>query len=210
MKILIIGASRGVGRMATQQALEQGHHVTALARDPSSLPSEHDRLTVLRGDATNESDIRRAVDGNDAVISTLGSDNRRGPTRLYSTATANLVRAMSDAGVRRLVVLSNFGVLSEGSCHPLTASLAWVARMVLRDTLADHRLALQYLQKSSLDWTAIRPMALTDGRHTGVYRVVSEGLPSGGARISRADVADFMLKQLAGRVSGGQVPALAY
>lgn len=210
MKILIIGASRGVGRIAMQQALEKGHHVTAFARDPSSLPSTHERLTVLRGDATNEADIRHAVEGHDAVISALGSDNRRGPTQLYSTATANLVRAMNEAGVCRLIVLSNFGVLSEGSRHPLTALLAWAVRLGIRDTLADHRLAIEYLQRSSLDWTAIRPMALTDGPHTGVYRVVPDGLPSGGARISRADVADFMLRQLVGRLSSGQIPALAY
>lgn len=209
MKILIIGASRGVGRLAMQQALENGHHVTAFARDPSALPG-HERLTVLRGDATNEADIRHAVAGHDVVISALGSDNRREPTQLYSTATDNLVRAMSEAGVSRLVVLSNFGVLSEGSRHPLTALLAWAVRLSIRDTLADHRLALGYLERSSLDWTAIRPMALTDGPRTGVYRVVADGLPSGGMRISRADVADFMLRQLVTPLSGGQLPALAY
>lgn len=210
MNILIIGASRGVGRQAVQQALDAGHHVTAFARDPSSLPSGHERLTLLPGDATNEADVRRAVVGRDAVVSALGSDNRRGPTQLYSTATANLVRTMSEAGVCRLIVLSNFGVLSEGSGNLATALLAWAVRLGLRDTLRDHRRALGYLQHSSLDWTAIRPMALTDGPRTGVYRVVPDGLPSGGMRISRADVADFMLKLLAGSQSGGQLPALAY
>jgi hypothetical protein len=117
---------------------------------------------------------------------------------------------MTDADVRRLIVLSNYGVLSEGSRHPLTALLAWAVRLAVRDTLADHRLALEHLKRSSLDWIAIRPMALTNGPHTGIYRVASKGLPSGGTRISRADVADFMLKQLATPLPSGQLPALAY
>lgn len=210
MNLLIIGASRGVGRLAVQQALDKGHRVTAFARDPSSLPSGQERLTVFRGDATNKDDVLEAVPGHDAVVSALGSDNRRGPTQLYSTAAANIVRAMTEAGVRRLIVLSNYGVLSEGSRHPLTALLAWAVRLAIRDTLADHRLALEYLRRSSLDWIAIRPMTLTNGPHTGIYRVAPNGLPSGGTRIARADVADFMLKQLAAPRSSGQLPALAY
>lgn len=210
MNILIIGASRGVGRLAMQQALAAGHQVTAFARNVSFLPSRQEQLRLVYGDATSEADVRNAVAGHDAVVSALGSDNRRGPTQLYSTSAANIVRAMSDAGVRRLVVLSNFGVLSEGSTHPLTALLAWAVQLGIRDTLADHRLALSHLQQSALDWTAIRPMALTDGPHTGVYRVVTDGLPSGGIRISRADVADFMLKQLTSPAFSGKVPAVAY
>lgn len=210
MNILIIGASRGVGRHVVQQALDKGHHVTAFARDPSTLPSSHERLAVLRGDATNKAEVRNAVPGHDAVVSALGSDSRRGPTQLYSTATANMVRAMNETGVHRLIVLSNYGVLSEGSGHPVTALLAWAVRLAIRDTLADHRLALEHLKRSSIEWVAIRPMALTNGAHTGIYRVVPNGLPNGGTRISRADVADFMLKQVVNSMSGGQVPALAY
>ena len=209
MNLLIIGASRGVGRLAVEQALERGHDVTAFARNPSSLPN-HERLTVVHGDATRLEDVCNAVPGHDVVVSALGSDNRRGPTKLYSTATANIVQAMTAAGMRRLIVLSNYGVLSEGSAHPLTALLAWAVRLVIRETLADHRRALEHLRRSSLDWIAVRPMALTNGPRTGIYRVASEGLPGGGTRISRADVADFMLKQLASPLSSGQLPALAY
>ncbi|CAN7267000.1 SDR family oxidoreductase [Devosia sp. LjRoot16] len=209
MNILIIGASRGVGRLAVEQALDAGHHVTAFARNPSSLPI-HEHLTLAQGDATNDADVRKAVAGHDAVISALGSDHRRGPTQLYSTATTNLIEAMSSADVSRLIVLSNFGVLSESSHHPLTALLVWAVRLGIRHTLADHRLALRYLQRSTLDWTAVRPMALTDGPRTRNYRVVRDGLPNGGTRISSADVADFMLKQLIDSPFKGKLPALAY
>ncbi len=209
MRILVIGASRGVGRLVVQQALDAGHNVTAFARDLSGIPDLHKPLRVLSGDATNEVDICRAVAGHDAVVSALGSDNRHGPTRLYSTAAANLVRGMSDAGISRLVVLSNFGVLSESSWHPTTALITCAVRLAIRDTLADHRLAIEAFKRSNLDWAAVRPMALFDGKHTGVYRVVSEGLPSGGWHISRADVADFMLRQLAD-TSGQRTPAIAY
>lgn len=210
MKILICGASRGVGRCAVQQALEGGHEVTAFARNPSSLPRDQPRLTIVAGDATNPADVARAVVGHDAVLSTLGPDSRKGSTTLHSTAASAIVHAMTRSGVRRLIALSNFGVLSEGSAHPVTGLLAWMVRHSIRDALADHRLALQQMQDSSLDWIAVRPMALTNGAHTGKYRVVADGLPRGGTHISRADVADFMLKQVAAPQFNGKVPALAY
>lgn len=209
MNVLIIGASRGVGLLAVQQALAAGHRVTAFARSPATTPAGS-RLTWISGDALNPADIDAAMAGQEAVISTLGTDNRRGPTQLYSAATHNIVRAMDAAGVHRLIVLSNFGVLAERSCHPLTGLMALGVQLGIRDTLADHGRALDQLRRSSLDWTAIRPMALTDGAHTGIYRVAREGLPAGGTRISRPDVADFMVKQLASPAFLGQAPALAY
>ena len=210
MKIIVFGASRGVGRSVVDQALARGHEVTAFARDPSSMDRFDDRLKGVAGDATDPTDVADAIPGHDAVFVTLGADNRRGATTLYSKAAENIVAAMSAAGVKRLIALSNFGVLGESSSHPLTALLAMAVRFVTRDMLADHRLALSHFRQSSLDWTAVRPMALTDGPLKGVYRISLDALPSGGSRISRLDVADFMLKELDERRFVGQVPALAY
>jgi putative NADH-flavin reductase len=210
MKIIVVGASRGVGRSVVDQALARGHEVTAFARDPSSMDRFDDRLKGIAGDATDPEDVADAIPGHDAVFMTLGADNRRGATTLYSKAAENIVAAMSTAGVKRLIALSNFGVLGESSSHPLTALLAMAVRFITRDMLADHRLALSHFRQSSLDWTAVRPMALTDGPLQGAYRISLDALPSGGSRISRLDVADFMLKELDERRYVGQVPALAY
>jgi putative NADH-flavin reductase len=210
LKVIVFGASRGVGAHAVQQALAAGHDVTAFARKAESIAQSHERLTIVAGDVTNPLDVAAAMPGHDAALVTLGADNRRAPTSLYSDAIANVIRAMRLSGARRLVALSNFGVLGETSGHPLTATLATLVRFAIRHTLVDHRKALELLHSSPVDWTAVRPMALNHGPRTGNYRVARKGLPSGGMRISRADVADFMIRQLDDKDHVRGTPALAY
>jgi putative NADH-flavin reductase len=117
---------------------------------------------------------------------------------------------MDDQGVRRLMFLSNFGVLGEKGSGAPTAAVVFLAKLTLRPTLEDHRRALDELRKHDSEWIAVRPMMLTDGARTGEYRVALDGLPRGGARISRADVADFMLKQVTSGEYVHRVPAIAY
>lgn len=164
---------------------------------------------MTRGNAKNPDDIALALTDQDAVLCTLGADTR-GVTDLYSAAARNLCEAMPARGVSRLVFLSNFGVFGESSPHPVTACLAGIARFALKETLADHSKALGILKLSGLDWTAVRPMALTNGPSTGKFRVSEEGLPSGGWRVSRADVASFMLDQIDSERFVHCAPALAY
>jgi putative NADH-flavin reductase len=210
MKMAIIGAGRGVGRHAVEQALDLGHDVTAFARNADAVRHLGGRLTITAGDVTDPADVQRALAGQDTVLCTLGADDRQAATTLYSTAARNLAEAMPRAGVDRLIFLSNFGVLGEGSWHPATALLAMMVRRAIEGTLADHRRALDHHGGSPLRWTAVRPMALTKGARTGRYRVAPEGLPFGGTRISRADVADFMLKQIGDERYLGLAPAIAY
>jgi putative NADH-flavin reductase len=106
--------------------------------------------------------------------------------------------------------LSNFGVLGEKGSGARTAAVVFVAKRLLRPTLEDHRRALDELRKHDCEWIAVRPMALTDGPRTGHYRVDLDGLPRRGARISRADVGDFMLKQVASNEYIHRIPAIAY
>jgi putative NADH-flavin reductase len=106
--------------------------------------------------------------------------------------------------------LSNFGVLGESGSGGGTAVVVFIAKLLLRPTLEDHRRALDELRKRDWEWIAVRPMRLTYGPRTGQYRVDLDGLPSGGARISRADVADFMLKQVASNEYVHRIPAIAY
>jgi putative NADH-flavin reductase len=167
-------------------------------------------LHVVRCDVANPTDVHDAVAGHDAVLCALGADSW-GPTALYSTAARNVVLAMRGQGARRLVFLSNFGVQDEQARGTRQAALLFLARRVLRHTLADHRLALEEIGGSPLAWTAVRPLAMSDGPLTGRYRVETDGLlPPGGARVSRADVAHFMLRQAVEDEFLNSAPAIAY
>jgi putative NADH-flavin reductase len=208
-KVIVFGASRGVGRAFTELALAQGHRVTAVVRDPATLAPNHECLEVAAGDVSDRRSVRRHLDGHDMAFCTVGADTR-GATTLYSDAAGNIADAMGVEGVRRLMFLSNFGVLGEKGRGIRTAAMVSLTKRLLRPTLEDHRRALDELTKHDLRWIAVRPMALTDGARTGEYRIVEDGLPKGGTRISRADVADFMLKQLDSDAYVHRVPAIAY
>jgi putative NADH-flavin reductase len=196
MNLVVFGASRGVGRSLTELALDADHHLTAVVRNPSALELNHDALDVVAGDVTDAGSVRQFLRGHDVAFCTVGAD-QRGATTLYSTAARNLCSAIVEQGSGRLIFLSNFGVLGEKGLGARTAAVAFMAKRLIRPTLDDHRRALDHLREHDWDWIAVRPMQLTDGPRTGQYRVDPEGLPKGGVRISRADVADFMLKQVA-------------
>jgi putative NADH-flavin reductase len=158
---------------------------------------------------TDAESVRRCLRGHEAVFCTVGAD-KRGATTLYSSAARNISTAMEDLGARRLVFLSNFGVLGEKGSGARTAVVTFLAKLTLRPVLEDHRRALDELRTHDFEWIAVRPMMLTDGARTGEYRVSVDGLPKGGARISRGDVADFMLKQVTSSEYVHRVPAIAY
>jgi len=209
MNIVIIGANGGVGRHLVELALIAGHHVTAACRDPDALNMAHWNLRTVACDVRDPQSVHAAVIGQDVVFSALG-DSRRGPTDLYSTGAVNILGAMRDNHVPRLVFLSNFGAMGERGSDISTALLLMMIRKVIPHTLSDHARAIAAIRAQAPEWVAVRPMAMNRGPHTGKYRVALEGLPRWGAQISRADVADFMLKQASGSQFLGKVPALAY
>ncbi len=209
MKLIIFGASRGIGRSLTELAIAQNHQVTAFVRNASSLNLNNSLLNVVSGDVTNATHVEQALQGHEMVFCTLGQDHR-GATTLYSVAARNITQAMNNQGVRRLMFLSNFGVLGETASTFRTFFTVSLAKLLLRGTLDDHRRALDEIQKYSWEWMAVRPMGLTDGKRTGQYRIALDGLPEGGTRISRADLADFMLKQVKSDEYVHKIPAIAY
>jgi nucleoside-diphosphate-sugar epimerase len=188
--------------------LEQGTGLTgmkeATGRHRRDLPplrrrgAAREQISPVRNDAECRGRCRRCSD--------------RGPrtTTLYSTAARNIASAMDDQGVRRLVFLSNFGVLGEKGSGARTAAVVFTTKLPLGPTLEDHRRALDELRKRNWEWIAVRPMRLTNGPRTGHHRVAVDGLPRGGARISRADVADLMLKQVTSSEYVHRIPAIAY
>lgn len=194
-KILILGASGGTGRQIVNQALEQGHDVTAFVRTPGKLGVRHQRLREIFGDAANDAQsVMRAVPGHDVVISALGVGKSFVPNGLIETCMRNVVTAMESAGVRRLLWQSAFGVGGTRRDAPLVAKIFMAT--LLRRIYADKRAGESYLRQRNLDWTLVCPTMLTDAQGTGTYRsgerLALRGMPT----IPRADVARFMLTQL--------------
>jgi putative NADH-flavin reductase len=207
MKLVIFGSTGSIGHQLVVQALEQGHTVTAFARNPAQLEIEHANLTAVQGDALDAASVEKAVNGQDAVVCALGA-GAKGAVR--TEGTRNIVQAMEKAGVSRLICLSTLGVGDSRA----NLNFFWkhiMFGLLLRGAYADHVSQEDYVKESRLEWTIVRPGAFTDGKRTGVYR---HGFPSTdktiAAKVSRADVADFMLKQLTDRAYLNETPGLSY
>jgi len=207
MKITIFGATGTVGSLMVEKALSQGHSVTAFARQPSALTSTHAALTRYAGDVLDQQVVSDAVLGHDAVLIALGA-GRKGTVR--SEGTRNILDAMEQHGVRRLICQSTLGA---GDSHPLL-NFFWKRIMfglLLRPAFADHQAQEIYVKNSALEWTIVRPAAFTDGPSTNSYK---HGFASTqrklSLKISRSDVADFMLKQLTDNTYLRQTPGLSY
>jgi putative NADH-flavin reductase len=195
MKLTIFGATGRTGRQLLTQALEAGHEVTAFVRDPSKLDITHSRLHVKRGDISDAKAVEDAINGQDAVLSALGPA-RGGPKDVMGAAARNIVAAMKSAGVRRLVTLTGAGVVQPGDAPKLfNRFMSLMLNTFAKDILTDSAEHARIVRDSGLDWTVVRVPMLTDGPRKGTYRVGMVGIDDG-PRISRADVAEFMLKQL--------------
>ncbi len=209
MKLLIFGSTGGTGRELLKQALEQGHNVTAYARNPAKIDDiKHARLQVVRGDVLDPAVVESAVAGQEAVLSTIGAGAEH--TTLREDGTRNIVKALEKTGVQRLICQSSLGVGDSRTNLPFFTKYIIVS-VFLRHAFADHELQEAVVKQSSLDWTIVRPPHLTDGPRTGVYR---HGFTTTDTRIkgkiSRADVADFMLKQLTDDTYLHRTPGVSY
>lgn len=208
MRILVLGATGGIGRLVVEQALGHGHDVTAFVRDPSGLDIRHDRLTVVAGDVTDSAAVRQAMEEVDAVVSALGSRGER-PVRVYSDGIANTIRAMTARGVRRLVVVSASGIGADASELSLAAR-AMRRATKMRPVYEDMERMEGDVMLSDLDWTIVRPAALTGGPLTGTYRIVEGHTVPNGSKVSRADVAALLLKCATGSLKLRRAVAVAY
>jgi len=209
MKVLVFGSTGRTGRHLVAQALEQGHAVTAFARDPSKLEMRHEKLRLVRGDVLDPTSVESAVRGQDALLSALGAGPGQ-PKTVFSDGMRTILRMMETRGVSRIVCVSAAGVLHENAGSFLGNALLGLSRRALRGVYEGHRWQLEAIRESSVKWVAVRPVLLTNGPRTGKYRVVLEGIPKKGYWISRADVADFMLKQLTRDGYVRRLPAIAY
>ncbi len=196
MRVLIIGASKGIGLETTRQALDAGYDVRALARSASAIAVSNPSLEKMPGDALKTEDVEAAVVGVDAVIQTLGvglGDLFR-PVHLFSDATRVLIAAMRSQVVKRLICVTGFGAGDSRASISCLQRLPF--QIVFGRAYDDKSLQEQLIKESELDWTIARPGVLTNGPRTGRYRILSEATQWRNGIISRADVAEFLVRQI--------------
>jgi putative NADH-flavin reductase len=250
MNLLILGATGGTGKALVEQALQQGHIVTAFARDPSRMKTTHPNLRIVKGDILDYDSAETALRGQDAVLSALGVRVKVGPlivivvlcqliarfaaltgpigwlvriggplladlilyrrTTTLSEGTKNVVRAMEKLGVKRFVCESSLGIGdSKGQLGFLYNYV--LIPILLRNIFADKAVQEKLIKESTLDWVLVRPGALNNGPRTSVYRSGFNSTDTSiQAKISRADVADFMLKQLTSDTFLNKTPGVSY
>ena len=190
-------------------ALRDGHEVVALVRDPGKLTARHERLRIVEGDVLIPSRVEKTIAGADAVLSALGH-TKTSPKDVQTRGTAHIVAAMKKHGVRRVVSLTGAGVPDPADRpKPVDRVFTGLLKILQRDVLEDARRHAEILNESGLDAVIVRAPRLTDGPATGRYRVGAVGKDSG-TKISRADVAGFMLRELTDDEYLGQMPMISY
>ncbi|HEX8846928.1 MAG TPA: SDR family oxidoreductase [Pyrinomonadaceae bacterium] len=209
MKLLVIGASRGIGLDVVQQALAAGHEVTALVRTPASFPVHHEKLKVTKGDILDQSSIEKALNGQDAVCVTIGIKVTRKPVSVFSKGTKAVVEAMKNSSCKRLICVTGIGA-GDSRGHGGFLFDKIFQPFFLRTISEDKDRQEMIVRESGLDWVIVRPAVLTNGPRTGKYRVLTDlkGVKAG--KISRADVADFILREASEMKYKGETPLLTY
>jgi len=193
MKLAIFGATGKTGIELVKQALEQGHTVTAFVRDPARLAIVDENLTFVTGDIFDAVIVGKAVEGQDAVICALGAGSDLKKTTIRATGTINIISGMQKHNVKRLMVVTAMGTGDSWSRLSLVNKFFYAT--LLKSSREDHESQEIAVKESGLDWTIIRPSGLTDTPRTGVYEV-GEDILADTSKISRADVADLILKEL--------------
>lgn len=207
MKIAIFGGTGKTGQQLVRQALDAGHTVTALARTPSKLTIQHPQLTVVQGDLLNADSVGQVIQGADVVISVLGPPNNE-PTFTISRGMDGILTAMRQHNVRRLIVSAGAGVRDpQDKPKVIDRFFGLLLGVLSKNVVADMKQTIDKVRASDRDWTVVRVPMLTDQPPQGSLKVGYVG--DIGPRISRADMAAFMLKQVANGQFIGKAPAIS-
>ncbi len=203
MKIAVFGASGKTGILVVYQALNQGHQVTAFARQPSKVTIQHKNLRIIQGDIMDYDKVKLAIEGQDAVLCALGVNINK-PNTLLSDGTRNILQAMESTGVMRFICMSSAGILGNDSGF-------WFGKifmpLFLKHIFEDKKRQAKVIEASNVEWVILRPTGLTDSPKTNTYKI-NPGNPTS-RTIPRADVADFMLKLVADKRYDRTLPALS-
>ncbi|ATL46044.1 epimerase [Chitinophaga caeni] len=211
-RIIIFGASGATGQQVLKQALEPGYEVTAFVRDPAKILLKAPNLTVVQGDVLNAIAVHAALKNQDAVMCTLGAPaNKTGVVR--SQGSLNIIQGMQALGIKRLICQTSLGF---GDGKEVLNQTSFIFKHIivpffLQNAFDDHAVQEDYIKKSGLDWTIIRPGNLTDGPLTGIYQHGEQlHLKKIKVKVSRADVAHLMLKELTQTQYLHKTPGISY
>jgi putative NADH-flavin reductase len=212
--LLIVGANGGIGRQTVQLALQAGHQVTAVVRNPANLTLLHANLKVVKGDLMQPESFKNYLTGIDAVISAVGTKGgfmHDEPTVVYSRGNANLLQAMAEMKVKRVFFISA-SAIEISPVLPFYVRLAekYIVQKLLRHMYDDLRRMEALVKQSDANWTIIRPPQLSDKPVTGVYRVAVNEFLKNCLKISRADVAHYMLNNIGNEATYGGLVEIGY
>ena len=208
MKVTILGATGRTGQQLITQALAAGHEVVAYARNPDKITQTHPRLQVVGGGLEDDGALRHAFQGTDAVLSRLGPVGNN-PDYVLGRSTPHIIRAMQAEGVSRLVLATGAGVRQPGDAPGLFDQLmGFLLKTLAKHVLEDSRRMVTAVVNSDLAWTIVRVPVLNDNPATGTVRVGMVGQGTG-SKLSRADMAAFMLAQLQSNQYMRQAPTIS-
>lgn len=193
MKIIIFGSTGLLGKNLVQTALEQGHIVTAFARNPEMITTQHANLRIVKGDIQDGKAVFDAMQGQDAVLSAMGDKVSGHHTTFRQDAMLQVLAAMQLSKVKRIITVGGMGVLQENEDHLICENPHFPAQF--RHVSADHRKTYELLKLSDVTWTMVCPPMIDDKGFTGDYRTKAIYHP-GGSHISAGDLADFMVTEL--------------
>lgn len=205
MKIGIIGAAGGIGMHLVKQALADGHQVTGMVRNPDKLTVTHPNLSVIKGSAENASDIATLVAGQDVICDCLGTKNVTKPQTMFSKSAENIAKCIKQDQL--LIAVTGLGAgESKGHCNFLYDN--FFQPLILKRQYDDKNRQEKIIKEEIARWIIVRPGFLSNGKRTGEYRAITAFTGKHGGRISREDVADFILSQAKSPTFLGKAPML--
>ena len=215
MNIIVFGPTGGTGRAVIAKLLADGHTVTAFARDPSKL-SATPGLTIVKGDAMNPADVKRAIPGHDAVVISLGNPQlpiaislgarRTTPADICEMGTRNIVAALGPGSPVRVLAVTSFGV--GDTRDKMQIAFKIFSQLLLREAMADKERQEAVLKASGLDYVLVQPVGLTDAPSSGDWVASARG-ETRKMRIPRKDVAAFIAEDIANPLYHRQTVALS-
>lgn len=209
MKLLIIGASRGIGKVLLQEALKEDHQVRVLARNPEKVASSDGRLDLVRGDVRDQQSLAEAAREMDVVCSCIGVPITFKPVDLFSVAATNLVTLSRQQPELKLIAVTGIGA-GDSKGHGGFLYDRIFKPLFLKTIYEDKDREEEIITSSGSNWLIVRPAGLTNGPRTGNYRVITDLEGTVAKRISRLDVADFILSQMVSPTQFGQTPLITY
>ena len=193
-KVIVFGATGGTGQELVTQALKENYEVTAFVRSPQKLKTAHKNLQVITGDVLNYNDVLNAIENQDVIFCNLGMPASDKST-LRTSGTTNILKAMEAKKIKRFICQTSLGFGDSKEVLPWHMKYI-IVPFILKNAFKDHEMQESVIEKSNTEWTIVRPGNMTNGKITKFYKYGFESSEKIKLKISRADVANFMLNQI--------------